>query len=538
MIRYALYARKSQEDEGRQVQSIGDQIHDLNRLATFQRLSIHVTLTEEKSAKEPYQRPVFDQLMKSISTGTVNGILAWDVSRLVRNMAEGGYLQHLLTKGTIQEIRTNSEVFRSGDNILPFVLQAAMSTQYSLNLSNYVKRGMKSKASKGHLPQVAPEGYFNDLNDHTIKPDPERFPLIRKAWEAMITGHSSVEEVREKLNGEWGYRTRQRKKVGGGPLSRSAMYRLFQNVFYAGYFTHKSLDYQLKKGEHTPMVTLEEFQTVQKLLQREFKARPQKHVFAYTGMIQCARCGCLITAERQAGRHGRGEFIYYYCTNARKTCRRIYVPEHEIERQLDEYLRTVTLDPDLKELLVRIIDRWHGEESEKKHRILEQNHRNVEAAERRMTKLIDLHLDGVITTEQFALKQRELQLKIGRCREAAEHSGEKLDEVRAITLETLEFAATARDHFLIGDAEQKRRITRTLGVSYTLDGKTLKAELHPLLQPICQMVSEPQILGSESKKDGSCEPSVPLGWLEGTASEPLQTIWDRAFDSSTIPRWA
>src|SRR5258706_15591061 len=103
---YALYARKSQEDEGRQQQSIGDQIRLMTDLS--QRMGLHLayTLHEEKSAKEPYQRPIFDSLMAMVQGGQIDGILCYNVNRLARNMVEGGLLQHLLTKGVLKEIRT------------------------------------------------------------------------------------------------------------------------------------------------------------------------------------------------------------------------------------------------------------------------------------------------------------------------------------------------------------------------------------------------------------------------------------------------
>jgi hypothetical protein len=100
-------------------------------------------------------------------------------------MVEGGLLQHLLTKGIIQEIRTLAETFRSGDNILPFVLQTAMSSQYSLDLAEAVKRGLYSKARSGCYPGLAPEGYLNRFVDRyrrDIGSDPARCDVLRKGW--------------------------------------------------------------------------------------------------------------------------------------------------------------------------------------------------------------------------------------------------------------------------------------------------------------------------------------------------------------------
>ena len=77
----------------------------------------------------------------------------------------------------------------------------------------------------------------------TILADPERFPLIRAAWDRMLTGAYTVPEVVGILNDEWGYITRPSKRTvpaarqhGGGPLSLPSAYKLFHNPYYTGHF--------------------------------------------------------------------------------------------------------------------------------------------------------------------------------------------------------------------------------------------------------------------------------------------------------------
>src|SRR5687768_2618505 len=99
-MRYILYARQSQEDEGRQVQSITTQLRAMEEFAARAGLDVVATLTEERSAKEPYQRPLFDRMIETLQKGKADAILCYHVNRLARNMVEGGLLQHLLTKGS------------------------------------------------------------------------------------------------------------------------------------------------------------------------------------------------------------------------------------------------------------------------------------------------------------------------------------------------------------------------------------------------------------------------------------------------------
>ncbi len=58
MLKYFIYARKSSEDEDRQILSIEAQLSELNAIAQQEGLMIVETFTESKSAKEPGQTGV------------------------------------------------------------------------------------------------------------------------------------------------------------------------------------------------------------------------------------------------------------------------------------------------------------------------------------------------------------------------------------------------------------------------------------------------------------------------------------------------
>jgi site-specific DNA recombinase len=115
-IKYALYARKSTESEDRQVQSIDAQLYELKKIAKKDDLNVVKVLKESKSAKMPYQRPEFAELIRLVNDGRIDGILCWQVNRLSRNPAESGMLQQLLQDEKIKQIRTYDRIYESGDN--------------------------------------------------------------------------------------------------------------------------------------------------------------------------------------------------------------------------------------------------------------------------------------------------------------------------------------------------------------------------------------------------------------------------------------
>jgi hypothetical protein len=64
-MKYFIYARKSTDEEDRQVLSIDSQVNELKEFAAKEKLEIAASLCEAKTAKEP-GRLIFNQLLKRI----------------------------------------------------------------------------------------------------------------------------------------------------------------------------------------------------------------------------------------------------------------------------------------------------------------------------------------------------------------------------------------------------------------------------------------------------------------------------------------
>jgi site-specific DNA recombinase len=539
-MRYIRYARKSEPDEGRQEKSIEQQRDIMLEDARKHGLLVVKEIEESVSAKVPGRRQGYKEMVQWIKKGKADAILVYHENRLARNPLESGELQQLLQDGFIKEIRTHETVYRPEDNALLFAVISSMSNQYSRDLSTHVKRGMSGKRAEGWYPHRAPEGYRNNTYDHTIEVDPERFALMRKAWELMLTGSYSVAQVLEVLNEEWGYTTRPLRKTGGGPLVRSALYRIFGNVFYTGRWLEKGVLYE---GKHTPMVSVYEFNQVQEILKRPGKAQRKVHEFAYTGLIRCARCGCMVSAELQRGRHGKGQYIYYHCSNARGTCRKVSVSEKDLERQIDSLLHQVSIHPVVKEIALEEIRNWQKGESGDRETLFAQQQRALLEAEKRMNRLVQMYLNELFDDDQeYLARKAELQAEINRLKLEVEASEEEFERITETAENAFHFAAHAREQFLLGDIKRKREVARALGLNYTFSEGTVSIDLHPALAAIYTIKQseeyremtdrtggnmaciEPQEIGSESKKDGSFEPSVSPGWPSGTLYQTFKAV--------------
>ena len=503
MLRYALYARKSKDDKSGIIKSIQDQLNIWREIAPERGIQIVKEYEENKSAKTPGDRPVYKALMADLRSGAVDGILVWHVNRLARNMEEAGALAQMLIEGRIKEIRTPHWTYKPGDNILPLLLEQGMSTQYSLDLSEAVKRGTDSMVADGGWPHQAKVGYLNrrdPLNPKRgiIVKDPERFDLMRRGFDLMFTGAYTVRQVVDLMNEQWGFRTKPSPSRPGGPLSYAAAYDIFQNPFYAGFTVHNGVQ---RQGRHEPMITASEYSRLQQVLKAKGQSRRRKWEFTFTGLIRCGYCGMQVTAE---GRFKSGKHrVYYHCSDPYGRCTKRGINEERLEAEIVRQLDNITVEPALCEIALENISRWLGEEGESQGEVLKQQHRALEEVERQRNNLLDLMVRGLLTDEAiYREKEQRLLREQSRLQVEIQASVEEGEQIRARARAGFSFVQRAREGFMLGEGQRKKEIARALGVEYVLRGNELTIALDPLLIEIVKFVDE-MIAKLEPGPDGS-----------------------------------
>ena len=161
-MKFFIYARKSTEDEARQILSIDAQLDELRMLASKERLDVAHEYLEAQTAKEP-GRPVFNEMMQALEKGTAQAILAWHPDRLARNSIDGGRIIYDLDTGKLTALKFPTFWFENTPQG-KFILQVAFgqSKYYVDNLSENIKRGIRKKLREGIYPNMPPPGYVND----------------------------------------------------------------------------------------------------------------------------------------------------------------------------------------------------------------------------------------------------------------------------------------------------------------------------------------------------------------------------------------
>jgi DNA invertase Pin-like site-specific DNA recombinase len=473
-MRYFIYCRKSTEAEDRQVLSIDSQLKELqDKFGGDPSVEVAEIYQEAFSAKAP-GRPIFDEMIRQIERGQAEGIIAWHPDRLARNSVDGGQIVHLLDRNRLKDLKFATSSFENTPQG-KFMLQIIFgySKYYVDSLSENIKRGIRAKLERGWTPNKPPTGYKNESELRTIIADPETFPTIKKLFEQAVTGAYTVAELEKLLREKWGFRTPKRKRSGGRPLSFASLYRILGNPFFAGYIRWNG---QLYPGKHEPMVTWQQFERLQAMLGRPGTEKPQKHVFAYTGLIRCGTCGLMVTAEHKINRFG-SRYIYYHCTkrNVGTRCKEPSLEVRELERQIAERLNDISVPPAMAERAIKAVRRRRKGREESVEIQRASLEKAIRSCNEQMKTVGDLRVRSLIDDQELLSRREEIQKDRIALTEELSKVNQRAGWFEPVTA-IVSFGSRAAAWFIAGNHRIRKMILKTVGSNLTLRDKQLNIE--------------------------------------------------------------
>ena len=426
-MKYFIYARKSTDDEERQILSIDAQLDELRMLAVREKLEVVREYVEAQTAKKP-GRPIFNEMLKAIKRGEAQAILAWHPDRLARNSVDGGRLIYDLDTGALATLKFPTHWFENTPQG-KFMLNIAFgqSKYYVDNLSENIKRGIRKKLREGIFPNKPPIGYLNDPKTRAVYIDPERGPLVRRMFEEYATGRYTAAALLDLVTA-WGLRS-----FNGLTLPLSKVLWTLDHIFYTGVFRFNGEVYE---GKHPPLISRELFERVQAIRRKAGRGRYAKHSrFPLRATAHCGQCGCQYTVEFKK------EHEYYRCGKRRGPCDSKTIRGEAFAQSIRTAMCMGSLPDAWAERMLAEAEKEKIADRAKQAALVEQQKARLVEIGDLQERLLDVFLSGDIEREEFtARKERYVQEKVALADEVAKFEAQGLSRLEPV----IEFLTASR----------------------------------------------------------------------------------------------
>ena len=480
-----LLARVSskEQEEG---QSIPSQVRRLTEHALRKNFQVVQTFQiTESSTKET--RKQFDQIIAYVKSSKEPLALITDtVDRLQRSFRETPLLDEMRKQGKLELhfLREGLVVNQASNSsqLLQWDIGVLFASSYVRQLSDNVKRSKEQSVRNGEWITRAPFGYKNvtlPTGKKIIEVDLLNASLVVKMFELYGTGLHSFQTIVDEMT------TLGLKNSLGNPFGPSRIEIILKNPFYFGVMRVKGAFYPHK---YPPLISERLFDQVQEVMTSHHKT-PFKYAgnpILFRGLISCENCGCTVTGDIK-----KKKYVYYSCNNSKKICKKSWVREERLLEPLMEYLDKIQLPDAVIDDIVAYLKKSYAHEQDFFKLSQENLRKELDAIQARLSKLIDLHLDGELDSdtyhsklEEYKKRQREITLEM--------KAHVNADEACLITAKTvLDLAKRAKEIFMSSKLPEKQQLLNFVFSNLKLDGKELSVTLREPFSTLTAMSHQP-----------------------------------------------
>ncbi|NMA05724.1 MAG: recombinase family protein [Acholeplasmataceae bacterium] len=464
-----ILARVSTEEQMTEGQSIPAQIDRAREYAKRKDFDVAKEYQfDESSTKD--RRVKFEQVVEYIRKSKENiALIVETVDRLQRGYKESVELDILRKEGKLELhfIRENLVVHKDSNSseIQRWDVGVLLAKSFVLQISDNVKRTFSNKVKLGEIIGRAPIGYLNITNEMTEKKtviiDKFRSEYICKIFKLYSTGNYSMKQL-AKLMKEEGLTTKK-----GGKIGLRQIELILKNAFYYGYQLYKG---ELYPHKYEPLISYELFLRCQKIREgyNKIPRKVSEKPFVFQGLMTCANCGCRITPELQ-----KGKYVYYHCTDHKEVCKKIYVNQDDILKEVKSVFDKLVLPQEDIDKLVNSLKVLEEGKNEFQKRQLKKLRKENDQIDENISIMYDDRLSGSITIDFYDKKFKELMEK----KQENEFKMKRLNNANKnyyITANTiLSLAQRASEIFGSSEIEEKRQLVNFVFQNLQLDGKKL-----------------------------------------------------------------
>ena len=397
-------------------------------------------------------------MLKLLRQGKASGLIIHKIDRGARNLKDWADLGELSDQGVEVHLANESLDLNSRSGRLSADIQAVVASDYIRNLREETKKGIYGRLKQGLYPLAAPLGYLDNGKGKPKTIDPDKGPLIRKAFELYATTRFNILELCDELF-RLGLRNRK-----GNRVTRNGLSIILNNPFYIGLIRIRKTG-QMFQGVHEPLISKRILDEVQDILSGRFNTKLANHAFAFRRIIKCKLCRYSLVGETQKGH------VYYRCHTP--ACPTVSIREEAVEEAVAKELQKLQFtDAEKQYLAGAITDLKRNWITDKERQLSVLNMKLHEISER-LNRLTDAYLDRTIDKDTF--EERKGALLFER-HEIEEGVNGLRNGSRSIPDKLHKFLELAQSAYLLHKSaipEKKRRMLKLLTSNLILEAKSV-----------------------------------------------------------------
>lgn len=449
------YVRVSSREQQAEGFSLGAQAKVLREYAVRHGFEVVKAFEDVETAKVS-GRTQFSEMIKWFKRNrSCRVLLVEKTDRLYRNFKDAVILEELdLEVHLVKEGQVISKDSKSQAKLIHGI-NLVLAKNYSENLREEVKKGMREKASQGIYPGHAKFGYRNNKADRTIEIDAVDSPMANQLFELYATGAHTLSTLRKFLKTEY-----------GKTMSMGNLHLILKDNFYIGTFEWAGETYA---GTHSLFVNPKTFQRVQEVLAGHNRPRYSKRDIAFRGLMTCANDGCQLTGDVQ-----KEKYIYYRCTGYRGKCDLPRFREEDISERLGEPLKNLQVPPAVVTRIVAMLREDQKQAAGKVHAERVRLESRLTPIRNRMDAAYTDKLDGKISENFWQRKMSDWQMEEEQIKMAIQGLEKADTGDRALDAEkTFELANKAYLLYVSQNSAEKAKLLRMLLSNCTVDATSV-----------------------------------------------------------------
>lgn len=402
------------------------------------------------------KRPEFMRMIEDAKKKKFDMIITREVSRFARNTVDTLQYTRILKEHGVAVYFLNDNINTfDGDGELRLTIMATLAQDESRKTSIRVKSGQQTSMNNGVfygngniLGYTRFEWKEGDKKFVEMRIDPEQARTVRAIYDMYLDG-KGLETIKYELE-KLGYKTSQ----GKDKWYPTVISQVLKNSFYCGIITyHKEYtpDYLKQKkvknygeveltqvqGTHEPIVTVEEYERVQRIMESKRNAIPnhnsrgngkgKKNRTTVWGKLLVCSCGSKFSM-RVWNRDDRQVQNSYQCYSSVHTgsyqtrlnkglsvegiCRTPMIPEWRLQMMANLIFRKYLSEKDKVLALANSMLEAHiddPEEADNTEELLDAKQAELERLSRKLDGYIEMRSEGELSKDLFKRKASEVE---------------------------------------------------------------------------------------------------------------------------------